>query len=210
MFVAEEKHHELVKDIPEGVIVAKGSESEGEATMTAVSNVRTTNDDPSMSLPPGLSSSAPVAGGGAPTWSTGGATSSGNQMVGFTPLSTNYPNMNPALNAAVPGGATRDVQILNTLEAQPTNSLENYSMADSVLDAIPGSMFDWGNVFLYLLWLLGILNFVVYSDQWGNFFARFGPNVALFHQQQQQQAAAAANAQQQQNQPQQGPYPYGT
>ena len=158
-----------------------------------------------MSLPPDLSSPTSMAGG-AVTWSPGGTASSSSQMVGFTPLSTNYPNMNPALNTTMPGGAARDVQILNTLEAQPTNSLENYSMADSVLEAMPGSMFDWGTS------SCSPLNVATQPtpslDQWGNFFSRFGPNVALFHQHQQQ--AAAANTQQPQNQPQQGQYQYGT
>lgn len=147
MFIAEEKHHDLVKDIPEGVIMRKGgseNESEGEATMTAVSNVRTTNNEASMSLPSDL---PPTTVAGASTWSSGGGTevASGNQMVNFSPLPGNYSNnMNPALNASMPSGGTGDVRIMNTLESQPTSSLENFAMADSVLEGIPGSMFDWG------------------------------------------------------------------
>lgn len=216
MFIAEEKHQELLKDIPGGVIVTKGgteNETEGEATMTAVSNVRTTNDDPSMSHTPDLSSTTPMA---ASTWSTGGTGSGpppvahGNPMVNFAPLAPGYPNMNPALN---PGGGSGDVRIMNTLDQQHSN-LENFAIADSVLEGIPGSMFDWGKFVDLLCGLLVVVLTVmvmVNVGQWDNFFSRFGPNVALFQQQQQQQQQAAmANNSPQQNQPQQGQYQYGT
>ena len=64
-------------------------------------------------------------------------------MVNFSAL--DFPNMNPALNGTF--AQPENVQIVNMLD-QPVagnmNVLEHQAMSDSLLEGIPGAMFDWG------------------------------------------------------------------
>ncbi|THG98686.1 hypothetical protein EW026_g3531 [Hermanssonia centrifuga] len=72
------------------------------------------------------------------------SSSHGGQMVNYTPLS-GYSNMNPALNYGIniPAG---HVQVVNALDVPPgQHNLEQLVTTDaSLLEGMPGSMFDWG------------------------------------------------------------------
>lgn len=99
--------------------------------------------------PPGGGSN----GGGRPPLQTAGS-SGGDSGVLVTPLSTNFPNVNPALNAGMPAGG--EVQIMNMLgmETDPNSAasehqqammtLEQLAGGSSILEGMPGGMFDWG------------------------------------------------------------------
>ena len=69
-------------------------------------------------------------------------------MVNFSQLSSNFPNMNPALNDQM--AAPENVQVINVLNQTQDGgaTLEQQAMADvGFLEGIPGTMFDWGASF---------------------------------------------------------------
>ena len=67
----------------------------------------------------------------------------GPPMVNFAALE--FPNMNPALNNSL--AAPENVQVVNMLDHPLPNNMnimEQQAMSDSLLEGIPGAMFDWG------------------------------------------------------------------
>ncbi|KAH8106811.1 fungal-specific transcription factor domain-containing protein [Cristinia sonorae] len=180
VFIANEQpKEEVVRDLPEGLII-HDSQPEGESDMNSSSQSRTENNvsllsrvaaslstlyAPSTTRPSGLvqeqqrqhaQQQAQIA-------------SSASAMVNLTPLGPNFPNMNPAMNTASSSSGKSKVQVMNMLDVpQAQSQIEQYSMADSFLDGIPGSMLDW--------------------NQWENYFSRVIPANMVYQQQ-----AAASN-----------------
>ena len=72
-------------------------------------------------------------------------------MANYSPMGSNFPNVNPAMNAtgvgqnnmAIPPG---HVQVLNILDQpQSSSALEQMTIADaSFLEGMPATIFDWG------------------------------------------------------------------
>ncbi|KAL4254047.1 hypothetical protein ABKN59_002483 [Abortiporus biennis] len=118
IFIAVEKpNEELVKDLPEGVIM-RGSDDEREGTGAGGPR----NSQPGQSSLVNLTPLGGVAAG-----------SSGN-----------FPNMNPALNNPTTSGGEGNVQLMNMLDAPPGNQPIEHMNEAGFLDVMPGSMFDWG------------------------------------------------------------------
>lgn len=132
VFVAHGKTRGSYKDVPPETVISSGSDEEEEGGRRAVAQ--------NLSAPPSMVHFTPLGGGG------GGADlASLRAGAGLTHANA---NVNPAMN--VSAGMGENVQVMNLLDASGQNfampgSLEQWALADnSLLEGIPGGMFDWG------------------------------------------------------------------
>lgn len=134
VFVAHEKpSEEVVRDLPEGLIVQE-AHMEGEIFSKFLlafyrKMLTFTNPGSSRSLQAQQSQQQQQQT---------------KALVNLTPLNSSFPNMNPAMNNAANNSGQTNVQVMNMLDVpQAQNQIEQYTMADNFLDGIPGSMLDW-------------------------------------------------------------------
>lgn len=158
VFIAHGKAVEGVKNLPEGVVISRPDDDQGEMTAARRSSIGPTSHGRRRTFSLSRPSDTDV-----PWMSERGSYSADVQQAhrkdhrtshqsagqaqsptGYGPLAgEHFPNMNPAMED-VTAGAPGQVQVMNVLD-QASGTLEQMASVDiGFLEGIPGSMFDWG------------------------------------------------------------------
>lgn len=133
VFVAREKpSDDLVRELPEGTIIS----ATGETITAAVSNVRTPNDDVSMSLPANASSSSPAAGAayGGNKWSW--SSTSGHAHSGSSTASPQQ--QHPQAQAQQAGSSSASMVNLSTMGGNGSGATNYQNMNPALNNAVSG------------------------------------------------------------------------
>ncbi|KAK7693747.1 hypothetical protein QCA50_003319 [Cerrena zonata] len=212
VFVARERpSDDLVRELPEGTIIS----ATGETITAAVSNVRTPNDDVSMSLPADASSSSSPAayGGNNWTWSStsghahgGSATASPQQQhqqhqhqqqqqQQASSSSTSMVNLTPIGGNGSGGNNYQNMNpALNTAVSGGPENVQILNMLDYAPQGNPVQTLQVTDQVTDPGFFTSIPASMYDYNQWESFFSRFGTNLTQFPSQQNQQQQTAQQA----------------